>query len=89
MQKLHMSLLAFFVLLLAACSSGNSGPTANASPAAQAVNGFGIAQNHTHSLIILPDAHQTLVLATHYGTFRSQDHGATWQETAAGPNQLM
>jgi photosystem II stability/assembly factor-like uncharacterized protein len=75
--------------VFAACSNGNPAPTPNGTPVQQAVNGFGTAQNHTHSMIILPDANQTIVLATHYGIFRSQDHGATWQETAAGPNQLM
>lgn len=87
MKKLHLPLLAFFVLLFAACSSGN--PTANATQAPALVNGFGTALNHVHSMVMLPDAQQTLVLATHYGIFRSQDHGANWQETAAGPNQLM
>lgn len=89
MKKLQMPLLAFFVLLFAACSGGNPTQSANATPTAPLVNGFGTALNHPHSLIVLPDAQQTLVMATHYGTFRSQDHGATWQETAAGPNQLM
>src|SRR5216684_958349 len=90
MKKRALPLLALLILLLAACGTGGgSTPAANASPTLQVVNGFGTAQNHTHSLIILPDATRTLVLATHYGIFRSRDHGATWQETAAGPQQLM
>lgn len=89
MRKLHVFLLLLLILLLAACSGGNGGQAATASPEPVAANGFGTAQNHTHSLVILPDAQQTMVLATHYGIFRSQDHGASWQETAAGPNQLM
>jgi len=89
MKKLQLSLLALFVLVFAACSNGNATPATSGTPAQQVVNGFGTAQNHVHSLVILPDAQQTLVLATHYGIFRSQDHGAHWQETAAGPNQLM
>jgi photosystem II stability/assembly factor-like uncharacterized protein len=28
-------------------------------------------------------------MATHYGIFRSQDNGSTWQEVAGGPGQLM
>ncbi len=89
MKKLSLLLLVALVLVLTACSGGGGGPTANASPTVQAVNGFGTAQNHTHSMVILPDASQTIVLATHYGIFRSQDHGSIWQETAAGPHQLM
>ena len=82
----------FFIaiaLLLVACSGGGSTggtqPPANATP--QAVNGFGVAANHVHSLIALPS--HVLVMATHYGIFRSQDNGATWQEVAGGPGQLM
>jgi photosystem II stability/assembly factor-like uncharacterized protein len=51
------------------------------------VNGFGSAANHVHSLLALPN--HVLVLATHYGIFRSEDSGATWKEVAAGHNQLM
>lgn len=80
-------LLVFLTLFLAACGGGSQTVTAN--PVPGKVNGFGSAINHVHSLVILPDAQQTLVLATHYGIFRSQDHGASWQETAAGPHQLM
>ena len=89
MKKLPLSFLAFFVLLFAACSSGNAAPTTTGTPTLALANGFGTAQNHVHSLVILPDANQTMVLATHYGVFRSQDHGATWQKTAGGPNQPM
>jgi photosystem II stability/assembly factor-like uncharacterized protein len=82
----------FFIviaLLLVGCSGGGSGggtPSgANATP--QPVNGFGIAANHVHSLAALPG--HVLVMATHYGIFRSQDNGATWQEVASGPGQPM
>lgn len=88
MKKLQLLLLASLALLLIACSNGG-GSQATASPTPAVVNGFGTSQNHVHSLVILPDAHQTMVLATHYGIFRSQDHGATWQETAGGPGQPM
>ncbi|HVU68652.1 MAG TPA: hypothetical protein VHD63_16065 [Ktedonobacteraceae bacterium] len=88
MKKLHIVLLALLVLVLAACGDAQ-GSTTSATSTSQAVNGFGIGQNHVHSLVILPDAQQTILMATHYGIYRSQDHGATWQETAGGPNQLM
>ncbi len=84
--------LVFFIaiaLLLVACSGGGGGggtqSDVNATP--PPVNGFGIAENHVHSLIALPS--HVLVLATHYGIFRSQNDGATWQQVAAGPGQPM
>lgn len=89
MKKFYALLLVSLALLLAACAGGNGGPKASASATPVAVNGFGIAANHTHSLIILPDAQHTMVLATHYGIFRSVDHGATWQQSTGGPGQQM
>lgn len=90
MKKLQLLFLISLALLLVACDSGNpGGTTATASPTSPRVNGFGTAANHVHSLVILPDANHTLVLATHYGLFRSQDHGATWQQTGGGAGQPM
>lgn len=89
MKKPQLVLLVFIALLLVACGSGSAGGTSAASPTPPPTNGFGSAANHVHSMVILPDASQTMVLATHYGIFRSQDHGASWQKTAAGSNQLM
>src|SRR5712691_1756152 len=78
--------LALIALLLVACGGDNTN-----SPQTQAtampVNGFGIASNHVHSLLAFPP--HVLVMATHYGIFRSEDDGATWKEVAAGPNQPM
>jgi photosystem II stability/assembly factor-like uncharacterized protein len=76
------------MLLLAACGSGgNSGSAASATPTEVPVNGFGTSANHVHSLIALPGG--VLVLATHYGIFRSPDNGATWTKVSSGPNQPM
>jgi photosystem II stability/assembly factor-like uncharacterized protein len=77
------------VLLLASCSlNGNATDTQGTpTPGEARVNGFGTAANHVHSMLALPD--HLLVLATHYGLFRSQDGGKTWQEVAGGPRQLM
>lgn len=83
----HRQLLT--IALLFCLLTGCGGSQAASSSIPGQVNGFGTAANHVHSLVILPDASQTLVLATHYGIFRSQDHGETWQETAGGPGQLM
>jgi photosystem II stability/assembly factor-like uncharacterized protein len=79
------AIFGLLLLLLAACGS-NTGPTATATPIVP-VNGFGGANNHGHSLIALPN--NVLMLATHYGLFRSGDDGTTWREVAAGANEPM
>jgi photosystem II stability/assembly factor-like uncharacterized protein len=79
-------LVSLVALLIVACSDNPTGPQAAASPTAP-VNGFGVAANHVHSLLVFPS--HVLILATHYGLFRSQDNGASWQEVAGGPHQLM
>lgn len=56
-------------------------------PQAVNVNVFGTAANHTHSLIALPN--NVLILATHFGLFRSADGGQHWALVAAGPDQGM
>jgi photosystem II stability/assembly factor-like uncharacterized protein len=80
-------LLSIIAVLLVACGgdTNNSEPTAN--PTVVKVNGFGSAANHVHSLVALTP--HVLVMATHYGLFRSQDSGTSWQEVAGGSNQLM
>src|SRR5215471_6265393 len=80
-------LLASIAFFLVACGGGtsNSQPTSN--PTEVQVNGFGTAANHVHSLLVLPP--HVLVMATHYGLFRSQDGGTSWQEVAGGSNQVM
>ena len=78
--------LILIALLLAACGGDNTN-SQQAQLTAVPVNGFGVASNHVHSLLAFPP--HVLVMATHYGLFRSEDDGATWKETAAGPNQLM
>lgn len=78
--------LLLVMTLLAACGSNNGSPVP-ATPTAPPVNGFGIAANHVHSLVALPN--HILLLATHYGTFRSPDDGQSWQRVSDGPHQLM
>ncbi|MHB8600036.1 MAG: WD40/YVTN/BNR-like repeat-containing protein [Ktedonobacteraceae bacterium] len=80
-------LLSLLMLFVAACGGSTTGNQATAVPTQVPVNGFGSAANHTHAMLALP--HNVLVLATHYGLFRSADGGKTWKEVAGGPNQLM
>src|SRR6266496_46036 len=80
-------LLSIIALLLVACGGDTTGTQLTANPTAVQVNGFGTVANHVHSLVVLPS--HFLVLATHYGLFRSQDGGTSWQEVAGGSNQQM
>ncbi len=82
-----LTFLSSMALLLAACGSNSTATTPAVTPSAVPVNGFGTAANHVHSLMALPN--HVLILATHYGLFRSEDDGASWTEVAAGPHQLM
>ncbi len=79
--------LSLLVLFFTACSGLNTDNTASATPTPVRVNGFGTAANHVHSLLAFPN--NVLVLATHYGLFRSANDGATWTLVAAGPGQPM
>lgn len=86
----HSSLLilAVLLLLLAACgSTSSSDTTATSTPQVVRVNGFGTAANHPHAFLVFPN--NVLVLATHYGTFWSDNNGTSWTEVAGGPGQLM
>ena len=71
-------------LILAGCS-GLAGEDTQSQP--MNVNFFGTAANHVHSLISLPN--NVLVLATHYGLFRSADGGQHWALVTADPDQGM
>ena len=80
-------LLVLITVLFSACSLDSGTQDSQGTPTPVAVNGFGSAQNHVHSLMAQPDS--VLVMATHYGIFRSVDGGASWQKVAAGQNQPM
>ncbi len=79
--------LCSLAVLFSACSGSNTSNTMPDNPPQVRVNGFGTAQNHVHSFLSFPA--NVLVLATHYGLFRSSNGGASWTVTAAGPGQLM
>ena len=84
----YLSLICI-VSLFTACSTNSSASTTQQTPDTIGVNvnGFGTAANHVHAMLALPN--HVLVLASHYGLFRSEDSGATWTKVAAGNNQLM
>jgi photosystem II stability/assembly factor-like uncharacterized protein len=84
---LHLTLLSLLLLVLAACGNDSSAGDIQPTAVPERVNGFGEAKNHGHSFIALPD--NALLMATHYGIFRSGNDGSTWSEVAAGPGQIM
>jgi BNR/Asp-box repeat. len=67
---------ALLLLCLAGCADTTGGQS-------QAVNGFGVASNHGHALLALPD--NSILLATHFGLYRSADSGRIW----SGPDQTI
>src|SRR5579859_7217730 len=80
--------VALVTLLLAACSGGTTPPSSSSDAALTVpVNGFGVAANHVHSMIVLPD--HVVLLATHYGFFRSTNDGQSWTKVAGGMHQPM
>src|SRR5579884_2112067 len=81
------SLLGAITLLVAACGGGNTINTPTAVPSAARVNVFGTDANHPHALLAFKD--HTLLLATHYGLFWSNNGGTSWSEVAGGANQIM
>ncbi|MEO6892319.1 MAG: sialidase family protein [Ktedonobacteraceae bacterium] len=81
------ALAIFMTALLIACGGPDTSNPPVATPAVVRVNGFGTAANHVHALLALPQ--HVLILAMHYGLFRSEDAGSTWQEVAGGSHQLM
>lgn len=50
---------------------------------------YGGPQNHVHDLLALRGAPHTVLLATHFGLYRTSDGGRTWTEVAGGDGQLM
>jgi len=80
-------IVSLLMIALAACGGSDTSTTATATPAVPRVNGFGTAANHPHTLLVLPN--KVLLLATHYGLFRSEDNGSSWKEVAGGSGQMM
>ncbi len=73
--RLRVAWLLVGVLALAACSQ--SQPKAN----------FGDQKNHIHAMVALPGKPGQLLVATHYGTFRTTDGGQTWKKVLGGDGE--
>ena len=87
-MKYKLFAVLLLSLMLTACGgSDNGGGQSTPGPVIARVNGFGTAENHVHAMLILGG--QVMLLATHYGLFRSPDGGASWQEVAGGSGQQM
>jgi photosystem II stability/assembly factor-like uncharacterized protein len=71
-------LVALAVLVLTACGQNPQPNGAN----------FGDQKNHIHAMLALPGKAGQVLLATHYGLFRTTDGGKTWQKVLGGPGQL-
>ena len=86
--SLLLLLSCLLTLFVSACDDGNSSSQQPQSIyGGTRINGFGSAANHVHSLLALPG--NVLVLATHYGLFRSSNAGKNWSAVAATPNLPM
>lgn len=64
-------------LVLAACNQ-DTPPKAD----------FGDQKNHIHAMLALPGKSGQVLLATHYGLFRTTDNGKTWKKVLGGSGQL-
>ena len=76
-----VSLMLVLLFCLSACADTGAATTTNVQPLA--VNGFGTASNHGHALLAMPDS--SLLLATHFGLYRSTNNGRSW----SGPDKTL
>jgi photosystem II stability/assembly factor-like uncharacterized protein len=86
LQRIGPETFVFFCLfmLLSACNvPGFVSNNTQLTSAQMNVNGFGTAANHGHSLLALPN--KVLLVATHFGLYRSTDDGKHW----SGPDKTM
>jgi photosystem II stability/assembly factor-like uncharacterized protein len=86
-RQFRSALLSLTILLFLLVACGSNTIQFAPTPTAVPVNGFGSAANHLHAMLALPS--HVLILATHYGLFRTEDDGTHWQEVAGGSGQLM
>jgi photosystem II stability/assembly factor-like uncharacterized protein len=70
---MRISFVLLAALMLAGCGTSNASPSSSTS-SASAVR----AQNHVHSIVIMPHNPNVLYLGAHYRLYKSDDGGRTW-----------
>lgn len=79
LAALLLTLAVAGAMLLSACGGigGSSTPPLTAT------------ENHLHDVLALRGAPGAVLLATHFGLYRSSDRGHAWTQVAGGPGQQM
>jgi photosystem II stability/assembly factor-like uncharacterized protein len=77
LRRLTLAPLVLLALLLVLAGCGSSSDS------------YGGDKNHIHDLLALSGAPNTLLVASHFGLYRTADGGKTWSEVAGGSGQLM
>ncbi len=67
-------------MALAGCASTTGGSSTSSSA-------YGGSLNHTHDILALRGVANTVLLATHFGLYRTTNAGQTWTEVAGGVDQ--
>ena len=70
----YLPLLLLLTAALAGCGSPSSGSSSNPTPSSS----ISAAQNHVHSIVILPNNPNELYLGAHYKLYKSNDGGRKW-----------
>ena len=70
--------MRFAVLLLVAVALAGCGSSQSASSSSTGGSSVTLAQNHVHSIVIMPHNPNVLYLGAHYKLYKSTDGGATW-----------
>lgn len=86
--KRHLAVWSMLLLLAAlAIGMAGCGTTPGASPAT--TGAFGGSLNHLHDVLPLRGMAGTVLVATHFGLYRTTDRGQSWREVAGGSGQSM
>ncbi len=75
-----VALFALVVVTLAGCGSSSTTSGSGA---------YGGPSNHLHDMLALRGVPNTVLLATHFGVYRTGDGGKTWKTVAGTPGQPM
>jgi photosystem II stability/assembly factor-like uncharacterized protein len=75
-----VALVALAAVILTGCGSSSTSPASTA---------YGGPANHLHDMLALHGATNTVLLATHFGIYRTSDGGKTWKSVSGNPGQEM